>query len=450
MTSKRGSKLIKPCKFLIVLILLTWTFFQLSAFDYIKPSQIIHTENKVDITTLLGSKSPYPKNEYENYTGTCKLQQIHVFARHAARYATRSKLNKMHTLVHILRDNVSNQTHPRLSNLTIPFPIDQPGMLAPSGIRDLQSFARRLKHRYYELIQQSNATRLFSSNSPRVVDSANIIRKVLFDNQSSKLEIIKSRSTDADLNPTQSCCKYKKDARFVPIEDEIYKSRVLKPLTERISNTIEYTLTDKQVYTLMDMCAAQLALLNFKMDDGVCYLFTENDLISYGIMDNLEKYYKLGYGLEINKWMTCSYWESLYSELAQLNGNHINISMRFSHAETIIPIVTSLGLFNDPIKPTASLTFNQLVSHQFQVSKFGPFQGNLIFEVYDCGTDSRQMRFLLNEKPQPIPSCKKMPNGLCNVDEFFNIYRELLNCKYDTVCENKKKTSGGWNRDDLV
>ncbi|KAI8896678.1 histidine phosphatase superfamily [Globomyces pollinis-pini] len=392
----------------------------------------------------LGTKSPYPSPDYEEYEGKCKLVQVQLYGRHGARYATKSKSKDMFQVAKYLRENADKVKDPYLANLTIPFPEGIDGALAPVGFKDMKNFGDRFNKRYSKVLSQKG-TVLYSSISPRVVDSAKSFMDGFMGASANLVNVtVLNKDLDADLNPGDACSEHAKFENET--EANLWSDIYLTPISTRLSSQIGIPIDTKQSFTLIDICAAQVGLLGYKRNEGVCYLFSDDEIRGYSIADKLEKYYTHGYGQEINTKMMCSAWTGLRNEILRRQELKITYALRFGHAETIIPLVSTLGLFKDEVAPVASMTFNQLLKHKFKITKISPFQANVAFEVYDCGKEGSSLRVLLNEEPIKIPALEKSDDDLYNVDEFFKVFGNLLDCNFDEVCKNEKKTFGGWNR----
>jgi hypothetical protein len=80
------------------------------------------------------------------------------------------------------------------------------------------------------------------------------------------------------------------------------------------------------------------------------------------------------------------------------------------------------------------MKYDELKHRQFKTSLFTPFQGNVIFELYDCnGSDC--LRFLLNEQPILLPGCRVNIHGLCPVSEFFQLMDSNIGCDFEQICQ---------------
>jgi hypothetical protein len=262
------------------------------------------------------------------------------------------------------------------------------------------------------------------------------------------------KDVDADLNPTVSCRKYEENGIKESGDEESSKwfLQFLPELRQRLSRTIGIFLTEDQALTLMEICASQISILSFGRNNGVCYLFNDRDFENYEIcinrsylVDDIEKYYKLSYGNDFNLELSCSLITGFIQEMTS-NQVDFDSFFRFFHAEAIIPFVSAFGLFHDDIKLSGSMDYEMLKFRKFKSSLISPFQGNIIFELYECNEvgDIKCVRTLLHEKTIVLPGCS---GALCPLSEFTNILKRSINCNFDSKCHNTKHTSGGWNRE---
>ncbi|KAJ3274833.1 PHOsphatase [Terramyces sp. JEL0728] len=343
----------------------------------------------------------------------------------------------MFDLVDYIKANVDPDKHPRLSKLVLSYPKDRAGELAPAGIKQLRGFAQRFEARYGKYGVLNSTLRVESSNLPRVLDSAKVFVDTL--KRKSPINHVVDRKRDADLNPTKACSLYveNKDSNGAKEQGESWRNRFIPNLQKKFQKVLSFS--SKQIYTLLDLCASQIALLGYDSLDGVCFMFNDSDMENYEILDDIEKYYELGYGNELNGKSACS----LLSGIAfEMNNYHANpVILKFTHAETMVPLITALGLFEDAFKLGAGLPMSQLRKRRFITSIVAPFMGNAIFELYDCGKDL-QVKLLVNEVYYDIPGC----GSRCVLSKFNEIYGHLIGCNFDKLCGNSTPSNGSWNK----
>lgn len=84
------------------------------------------------------------------------------------------------------------------------------------------------------------------------------------------------------------------------------------------------------------------------------------------------------------------------------------VVLRFGHAENMIPLISTLGLFNDSHRLTWQ-NYQHHLNRKFRTGKFSPFSANLAFVLHKCANDSAnessdpygqyKMHILVNELP---------------------------------------------------
>ncbi|KAJ3267936.1 PHOsphatase [Terramyces sp. JEL0728] len=245
--------------------------------------------------------------------------------------------------------------------------------------------------------------------------------------------VIQNRTLDADNDMNKSCMKYTK----TPVnkkEAKRFEQKYIPKLTDKTNQQLQMNLTGSQVSDLLDACAFQIAF-GMNPNESICSLFNSDDFTDYQLDDDFIKYYSLSYGLAppFNTNLACSLLTGITSNV--LNQS-MTASFHFGHAETIIPLVSSLGLFQDSIL-TNDETGEQLDGRQFKTGLIAPMQANIVFEVYE----NKDIRVVLNEIPVSLPGCSE----LCPFDSFLQIYKHVIGCDFDSICENTATTIGGSN-----
>lgn len=103
----------------------------------------------------------------------------------------------------------------------------------------------------------------------------------------------------------------------------------------------------------------------------------------------------------------------------------------FGHAETLIPVLTALGLFRDAAHLRAS-NMVHMSGRRFRTSAIAPFAGNVALELYRCGAGEKsketqfRVRPLVNEQPVHWELC----------DSSFCPYEKVL--AHLSVCAPKR------------
>ncbi|KAJ3318976.1 X-ray repair cross-complementing protein 5 [Boothiomyces sp. JEL0866] len=359
-----------------------------------------------------------------------------MFTRHGARFPTAKSFQAHLDIANLVQSSALFNNEPidlQYGNSS------NAGLLHPTGKKSVFEYGQRFQSRYSQTNLLTDHNKFFSSssNDKRVLQTASN-----FFNGMTGSDLpngaVKNRTLDADNDMNKSCFLYVNTPKNKQ-ESKAFEKSIRGELTSRVNSKLQLNLNDTQVSTLQDACAFQLAY-GSSLDKSVCKPFDEQDFVDFALNDDLSKFYTLSYGLDapFNSQFGCS---PLVGLVANIKSQALSATFHFGHAETIIPIVTSLGLFKDQQPLTANDTC--LAGRQFQVTKIAPFQTNLVFEIYAGESPSNpDIRLLMNEIPLALP-CSR--NGLVSLQEFESHYKDVLSCKFDSICQNPYTSIGGSN-----
>lgn len=123
----------------------------------------------------------------------------------------------------------------------------------------------------------------------------------------------------------------------------------------------------------------------------------------------------------------------------------------FGHAETLGPLYTALGLFNDTEPPRAD-NFHKLDSRTFRSSLILPFAANLQLILYECEPQEQYLnpedeeaehipeyylKLLVNEKPQKLSGCDEV---LCPYTTVRDKLKEQIDdCNFVRTCKMRPR-----------
>jgi len=122
----------------------------------------------------------------------------------------------------------------------------------------------------------------------------------------------------------------------------------------------------------------------------------------------------------------------------------------FGHTETIIPVLSLLGLFRDA-EPLRADNFASHSTRQFRTSRIAPFSSNLVFVLYECQADADSnerladeeryvVEFLFKERPLVIPVCGRTS---CPYAAVRRHYAAILDrCHFEEMCAETKPDRG--------
>lgn len=111
---------------------------------------------------------------------------------------------------------------------------------------------------------------------------------------------------------------------------------------------------------------------------------------------------------------------------------------QFGHSGTLIRLMTSLGLFKDPVPPLA-VNRDIMANRMFRTSNIIPYSSNLAFVVYACGDAEKtfRLKLLVNEKTVRLPGCEQ---EICLYEEVRRNYEHLIDrCNLYEICSPRVK-----------
>lgn len=111
----------------------------------------------------------------------------------------------------------------------------------------------------------------------------------------------------------------------------------------------------------------------------------------------------------------------------------------FGHAETLGPLYSALGLFNDS-KPLRHDNYKEMRNREYKTSLILPFSANIAIVLYKCdhadraasSLDDYVVKFYVNEQPVKIPACDDYVCGYKDVKESY--YQHTDGCDVVKVC----------------
>lgn len=185
--------------------------------------------------------------------------------------------------------------------------------------------------------------------------------------------------------------------------------------------------------TIFLACAYEVAAMDDYDDlSPWCSLLTPYDYPVWEYLADLKHYWRKSYGYELNYEQSCPLLGEIIQQIynVAINFQKHNYSQNnptlhrgsfwFGHAETILPIVAALGIFNNSVghstlhKLTAD-NFDERLKMiydtdvpsptMFRTSYIAPFAGNVAFLLYYCpdldsdnDLDKFRIKVLINEK----------------------------------------------------
>ncbi|KNC95822.1 uncharacterized protein SPPG_08762 [Spizellomyces punctatus DAOM BR117] len=399
------------------------------------------------------SNAPKPRTKYRRAgEGTCTTVQVQLVARHGTRNPTKGDLKKFTSTLDKLKSYVP--VDPKLaflSNFQLPWSDTVAGLLTTQGVQDHVDLAKRIKQRYQAILADPKTLQWASTNVSRSIASGQSFIRGMVDepNVDTAITALKNaivpKELDADLRPHEACKNYvdaKNTQKYLQQPDTQFKSARYPAIILRLANDYQLKGLDEQDITnLFKLCAFENTIQG--KIDGFCSLFRPDEFIMADFAEDLGFNFVKGYEIPINEQLACSLVTTVSNNMDKIVSNAADAAkgiFKFAHAETIAPIITTLGLFKGD-RLAGNATDEQILSRAFNGKTFSPFAGNVIFELNKCADNSYNVRVLSDEVPVVVPGC---PSEVCPLETFKNALKGKIGCDFDAgVCRNLAPTIGG-------
>lgn len=410
----------------------------------------------------LGTKSPYnsiPSPHEPLSLKHCTPVHINHLGRHGSRHLTKS-LNEEFVLIieRAYQQRKLKQDAERLAGMLKAIRrLESPvkiGQLTLQGQVEQQAIARRLFTSFGNVLTKDKKIIMESTYIKRTKDSLDAFKQGLIAIKPELLGNIeineKSNSTlcDPHLRFFAGCKNYEKFIDNKPYEEQINTAWSLrgepklinllqrifeKPFLRSLS-TKEQALVYENLYHL---CQLEADINKEQIEQGFCSFFNEQELALLNWKDDLVHYFsKADTSYNKNsKLMACA----LVSDFINSSNKAIHDKdapsghFRFAHAETIIPFLMSLGLYNQD-KPQGILLNHD---REFKSSLIAPMSAHVQWILYRCPHEYRlRMRHNERDIAFPIKGCQK---DSCSFELIKDHYRKTgracdINTWATTIC----------------
>uniref|UniRef100_A0A3Q4B3K9 Uncharacterized protein n=1 Tax=Mola mola TaxID=94237 RepID=A0A3Q4B3K9_MOLML len=177
-----------------------------------------------------------------------------------------------------------------------------------------------------------------------------------------------------------------------------------------------------------------------------CFLFDTDDAKVLEYKTDLKQYWKRSHGHVISGLSSCPLFHHVFRTLDRAGRPRRSTdeppepaSILVGHAETLLPLLSLLGLYKDKTPPTAS-NYHTQHARSFRTSLIVPYAANLLFVLYDCQRGPR-LQLLVNECPVRFPGLEAEDAPLYR--DVRATYRHLLDgCDFHRECEGRAAGRG--------
>jgi len=435
------------------------------------------------VLNSFSSKTAYRNSdlvEFENGSKDligCELVHVNTIYRHGTRYPSKKDINKISEIFTKIIKSVSRNNLPKdFLNWKNPFSVHTEMELSKVGIQEMSELGKRFRVKFDSIIGNGNMLdriKIFSTSKNRSKSSAlHFLESFLMKSKSTKSisEII--RLDDNHLRFFDACPLYTNEVLESATMEREYRQFLKGPQIKAAVSDIQtkwglqdVPLDGSDLKTLFSMCGYEIATnLSISMiqkpqeqTSPLCSLFSHHHFSILEYLYDLKHYWMKAYGHSISKLIGCKLMTPITKQIVEAarkyeqSGPKLDSAVLwFSHAETILPLIGLLGLFDQKLPMTANGFLQRLksINHGnrfsvFRTANIVPFSGNLELNLYKCRndtsnhTDGFYVQVRINEKVVPWP--KTDNSSLISLNEFEKRMQicDVKNFHFDTKCQLK-------------
>ncbi|KAL6101965.1 minpp1 [Pungitius sinensis] len=385
-----------------------------------------------------------------------QCRQVHLTAivRHGTRYPTSKNIRKMQQLYEVVRRDASGEEswlREIQTQWTMWYTEDMDGRLVQKGVSDHKHLAVRLSKLFPSLLSEEKLRggfiKFITSSKHRCVNSTMSFMAGL-----TELWAIKDMEFDHAVNDAlmrffDQCTRFVQEVDKNPSAlsevDKFKQGPEMRRVAEKIADRLRVPysdITDDMAEAAFYLCAYEFAIKT--VNSPWCRLFDEVDAQVLEYANDLKQFWKRAYGYDINSKSSCILFHDAFSRLDKAasesrSGKQVSeaVTVQVGHAETLLPLLTLLGLFNDSDALT-STNYATQAQRLFRTSHMLPYAANLLLVLYDCGGGELRLQPLLNEKPVTFPGLTNQPAPVPLYEDVKERYRELLRgCDFEAECQ---------------
>uniref|UniRef100_A0A3P9KJU2 Multiple inositol polyphosphate phosphatase 1 n=1 Tax=Oryzias latipes TaxID=8090 RepID=A0A3P9KJU2_ORYLA len=388
-------------------------------------------------------------------TERCSPVHLTAVIRHGSRYPTVKNVRRINRLSELVRTEASRAPGGWLLDLQSRWETwyteDMDGQLVTKGREELQQLARRLASLFPSLLSEENVRKrrvsFASSSKHRCVSSVEAFQEGLWQHwgPSGETPAYSHRVEDELMRFFERCRGFVEGVennRTALLEVEKFKhGEQMEAVRRRIAEMLGlpfHRLTPDLLEAAFFLCSYELSIKS--VHSPWCFLFSETDAKVLEYKSDLKQYWKRSHGHAISSLAACPLFHHVFRTLDKAGRPRRSTeaapepaSILVGHAETLLPLLSLLGLYKDETPPTAS-NYQSQHGRTFRTSRIVPYAANLLFVLYDCQRGPR-LQMLLNETPLRFPDLREDAPLYRDVRA---AYRHLLDgCDFHTECEGR-------------
>jgi len=302
--------------------------------------------------------------------------------------------------------------------------------LVPFGVAEAVQAGKEAFSRYQQLFDSQNLPFVRASGSTRVIHAATNWTEgfsTASQNKSQpKLAVILDESLNCTLDDSMCPKAGNGDAQA-----NIWRGIYAAPIVARLNaGAPGANLSLEDIPSLISLCPFHT--LAKEETSPFCALFSIPEFQAYEYHQDVDKYYRTGYGQRLGPVQGVGYVNELLARLTNqpvrdntqtnrtLDSSPITFPLDrtvyadFSHDNEMIAIYSAIGLFRqpEPLNPS-QFTYNRT----WVLSRMVPFSSRLVTERVSC-SGQHFVRMLVDDALQDLEFCGATGDGLCSIQAF--------------------------------
>ncbi|KAI3365135.1 hypothetical protein L3Q82_010103 [Scortum barcoo] len=349
----------------------------------------------------------------------CSPVHLTAVIRHGSRYPTVKNIRRIRKLSELVRTEAARVSgspgwlQELQSGWEMWYTDDMDGQLVMKGREDLRRLAARLAGLLPSLLSEQNRNRISfrTSSKHRCVSSVEAFQEGLQQLwRPGEPEVQYSHQVDDELMRFFERCRGYVEGvennRTALLEVEKFKhGEEMEGVRRRVAERLglpQHRLAPDLVEAAFFLCSYELSIRS--LHSPWCFLFDEEDAKVLEYLSDLKQYWKRSHGHAISSLSSCPLFHHVFRTLDKAGRPRRSTeaspepaSILVGHAETLLPLLSLLGLYKDQTPPTAS-NYHAQHGRSFRTSLIVPYAANLLFVLYDCQRGPR-LQMLINESP---------------------------------------------------
>ncbi|KAI5652059.1 histidine phosphatase superfamily (branch 2) domain-containing protein [Phthorimaea operculella] len=330
------------------------------------------------------------------------------------------------------------------------------GDLTSDGYINTQQLAQAWRQRYPGLLTTNQHDYMIKyANTNRLKTTLKAFTEGIFKSQAEDMDIVK-KSDEELLAPQKSCSAW---INNIEKNNETYHQKYIfeskREFKEMITNISQRMGFSWDIHPDIIKAIYQQCRYNKAWDVSQispwCAVFSREDLRRLEYSEDLETYYKYGYGSDVNPKIGCN----LVKDLMAFFTNHVEKEapqqprtlVYLTEMQSILFFLTAINTHHDNVPLTGDNYHSSGVQNRkWSSSSMVPFNANIAAVLYKCTpngnfqyNDRYQILFLENEKSMNLEGCRV---GLCDWSTVKKRFGDIAdNCNME-ACNSASQTIG--------